>query len=148
MLIHHQVNPQEHVIFTEVCFWKCKCQYLITGLSYGLAPNWWRAITLPELMTTQFTAPSLSLTLPVLKLEYSSQTGSIPLLLMPWFLTSPSHQQPWFWLCKKVARCLSSVRTNSIYLCHFEVSFSDRKCTTPGACLNIKTLSQVWELPC
>ena len=39
------------------------------------------------------------LTLPVLKLEYFWWTMSIPCLLMPWFLASPGHQQPWYWIC-------------------------------------------------
>ena len=34
-------------------------------------------------------------TLQLLKPEYSDQNGSIPWLLMPWLLLTPSHQQPW-----------------------------------------------------
>ena len=36
----------------------------------------------------------------VLGLEYSGTIRSIPLLLMPWLLVSPGHQQPWYWLYK------------------------------------------------
>ena len=32
------------------------------------------------------------------KLEYSRKTGSIPWLMMVWFLTFPSHQQLWYWI--------------------------------------------------
>ena len=32
-------------------------------------------------------------------------TRSISWLLMPWLLTSPGHQQPWYWLCR-VCSCL------------------------------------------
>ena len=28
------------------------------------------------------------------------RNNSIPLLLMPWLLTSPGHQQPKYWLCR------------------------------------------------
>ena len=30
--------------------------------------------------------------------KYSRKTRSIPWLLMPWLLGSPSHQQPWHWI--------------------------------------------------
>ena len=33
-------------------------------------------------------------------LSYPGITKSISWLLMPWLLTSPGHQQPWYWLCK------------------------------------------------
>ena len=32
--------------------------------------------------------------------SYLGLTRSISWLLMPWLLTSPGHQQPWYWLCK------------------------------------------------
>ena len=31
--------------------------------------------------------------------SYLGLTSSISWLLMPWLLTSPGHQQPWYWLC-------------------------------------------------
>ena len=37
------------------------------------------------------------LTLLELWREYSERSRSIPCLLMPWLLTSPGHQQPWYW---------------------------------------------------
>ena len=40
------------------------------------------------------------LTLNVRGPSYLDLTWSISLLLMPWRLTSPGHQQPWYWLCK------------------------------------------------
>ena len=36
-------------------------------------------------------------------------TRSIPWLLMPWLLTSPGQQQPWYWLCR-ICRSWSYVR--------------------------------------
>ena len=38
------------------------------------------------------------LTLNVQGPSYLSLTRSISWLLMPWLLTSPGHQQPWYWL--------------------------------------------------
>ena len=38
------------------------------------------------------------LTLNVRGLIYLGLTRSISWLLMPWLLTSPGHQQPWYWL--------------------------------------------------
>ena len=32
--------------------------------------------------------------------SYLCLIGSISFLLMPWLLTSPGHQRPWYWLCE------------------------------------------------
>ena len=40
--------------------------------------------------------------------------GSIPCLLMPWFVKSPEHQQAWNWLCRTDMYCCS--RVDLIYL--------------------------------
>ena len=40
------------------------------------------------------------LTLNVRGPSYLGLTRSISWLLMPWLLTSPGHQQPWYWLCR------------------------------------------------
>ena len=39
----------------------------------------------------------------------------MPWLLMPWLLTSPGHQQPWYWLCT-IGRFLSFLRKDFNYL--------------------------------
>ena len=39
------------------------------------------------------------LTLNVWGRSYLGLTRSISWLLIPWLLTSPGHQQPWYWLC-------------------------------------------------
>ena len=52
---------------------------------------------------------SLALTLNVRGPSYLGLTGSISWLLMPWLLTSPGHQQPWYWLCR-IGRFLSHLR--------------------------------------
>ena len=39
---------------------------------------------------------------------------------MPWLLTSPGHQQPWYWLCR-IGRSLSYSRRNFKYMCLISV---------------------------
>ena len=55
------------------------------------------------------------LTLNVQGPSYLGLTRSISWLLMPWLLTSPGHQQPWYWLCK-IGRFLSYLRKDFNYL--------------------------------
>ena len=52
--------------------------------------------------------------------SYLGLTKSISWLLMPWLLTSPAHQQPWYWLCR-IGRFLSYLRKDFNYLCHINV---------------------------
>ena len=42
--------------------------------------------------------------------------------LMPWLLTSPGHQQPWYWLCR-IRRSCSYLRKDFKYLCQNRVGF-------------------------
>ena len=42
----------------------------------------------------------LILTLNLWGPSYLGLTRSLSWLLMPWLLTSPGHQQPWYWLCR------------------------------------------------
>ena len=46
---------------------------------------------------------------------YLGFTSSISLLLMPWLLASPWHQQPWYWLCI-IGRFMSYLRNDFNYL--------------------------------
>ena len=62
----------------------------------------------------------MALTLNVRGPSYLGLTRSISWLLMPWLLTSPEHQQPWYWLCK-IGRSLSYSRRNFNYLCLISV---------------------------
>ena len=55
------------------------------------------------------------LTLNVRGPSYLGLTRSISCLLMSWLLTSPGHQQPWYWLCR-IGRFLSYVRKDFSYL--------------------------------
>ena len=52
--------------------------------------------------------------------SYLGLTRSISWLLMPWLLTSPGHQQPWYWQCRK-GRFLSYLRKDFNYLRHSNV---------------------------
>ena len=61
-----------------------------------------------------------NLTLTVRGLSYLGLTRSISRLLMPWLLTSPGHQQPWYWLCR-ICRSWSYFRKDFEYLCHINV---------------------------
>ena len=62
-------------------------------------------------------AALMLLTLWVLSPEYSERSRSIPLLLMSWFLVSPGHKQPQYWLCRTNGS-LSSARKNFNDLYH------------------------------
>ena len=55
------------------------------------------------------------LTLNVRGPSYLGLTRSISWLLMPWLLTSPGHQQLWYWLCI-IDRFLSYLRKDFNYL--------------------------------
>ena len=62
-----------------------------------------------------------NLTLNVWGPNYLGLTRSISWLLMPWLLTSPGHQQPWYWLCR-IGRFLSCVRKDFNYLRRIKVA--------------------------
>ena len=59
---------------------------------------------------------SCYLTLKVRGPSYLGLTRSISWLLMPWLLTSPGHQQPWYWL-NRICRSFSYLRKCFKYLC-------------------------------
>ena len=60
------------------------------------------------------------LTLNVRGPSYLGLTWSISWLLMPWLLTSPGHQEPWYWLYW-ICRFLSYFRKDFKYLCYTNV---------------------------
>ena len=67
--------------------------------------NWhnWHIVCLIDVWSQTITLLSNScilLTLNVRGPSYLGITRSISWLLMPWLLTSPGHQQPWYWLCR------------------------------------------------
>ena len=60
------------------------------------------------------------LTLNVRGPSYLGLTRSISWLLMPWLLTSPGHQQPWYWPCR-ICRSWSYLRKDFKYMCHINM---------------------------
>ena len=60
---------------------------------------------------------SIILTLNVWGPSYLGLTSSISWLLRPWLLTSPGHQQPWYWL-RRICGSWSYMRKDFKYLCH------------------------------
>ena len=58
---------------------------------------------------------AVTLTLNVRGPSYLGLTRSISWLLMPWLITSPGHQQPWYWFCR-IGRFLSYLRKDFNYL--------------------------------
>ena len=62
----------------------------------------------------------IHLTFLVLKLEYTKIHWSISLMLMPWFLVSSGHQQPWYCLCL-IKGLLSSTRKDFNNLYHVSI---------------------------
>ena len=60
------------------------------------------------------------LTLNVRGPSYLGLTRSISWLLMPRLLTSPGHQQPWYWL-SIICRSWSYLMKDFNYLCHINV---------------------------
>ena len=58
--------------------------------------------------------------------SYFGLTRSISRLLMTWLLTSPGHQQPWYWLCR-IGRFLFYLRRISTN-CVVSIWRNDTKC--------------------
>ena len=52
--------------------------------------------------------------------SYLGLTWSVSWPLMLWFLTSPGHQQSWYWLCR-ICRYWFYLRTDFRCLCHMNV---------------------------
>ena len=73
-----------------------------------------------ELLHTSLSHWCVSSLINVRRPSYLGFTRSISWLLMPWLLSSPEHQQPWYWLCR-IGRSLSYLRKDFNYLCHINV---------------------------
>ena len=65
------------------------------------------------------------LTLNVQGPSYLGLTRSISWLMIPWLLTSPGHQQPWYWLCR-ICRSWSCLRLFSTVV--ISIRSNDMKC--------------------
>ena len=64
--------------------------------------------------------PHSLLTLNVRGPSYLGLTRSVSWLLMPWLLTSPGQEQPWYWLCW-ICTSWSYLRKDFKYMCHINV---------------------------
>ena len=73
----------------------CLCKYHIWNIDHDELQTWW-AETLLQVLPCKNT---------LCQMNALVNTRSISWLLMPWLLTSPGHQQPWYWLCR-VCSCL------------------------------------------
>ena len=75
----------------------------------------------PTRMKSSFVPVSnFCLTLNLRGPSYFGLTRSISWLLMPWLLTSPGHQQPWYWL-HRICRSFAYLRKGFKYLCYMNV---------------------------
>ena len=70
---------------------------------------WYMVLTCGHALTLKVRGPS-----------YLGLSRSISWLLMPWLLTSPGHQQPWYWLYR-ICRSFSYLRKCFKYLCQINV---------------------------
>ena len=72
-----------------------------------------------------------------LKPDQCGLTRSIPWFLMPWFLVSPGHQQPWYWLYR-IAWDSTDAKPNTLLAKHFEFYSITQQWHGAGC----------WNLPC
>ena len=63
-------------------------------------PSRWQYGSAPSLRKRKWIIRLHLLTFNVRGPSYLGLTRSISWLPMPWLLTSPGHQQPWYWLCR------------------------------------------------
>ena len=106
--------------FHKKCSWTQSTSYNFTRNAEDLTHimAWCERDVTPLLMHLGHI--SFALTLNVRGPSYLGLTRSISWLMMPWFVTSPGHQQPWYWLCR-LGRSWSYLRKDFKYLCHVNV---------------------------
>ena len=79
-------------------------------------------LSLPQCLQEQALPKSvvIDLTLNMRGPSFLGLTRSISWLLMPWLLTSPEHQQPWYWLYR-ICRSFSYLGKGFKYMCQINV---------------------------
>ena len=77
------------------------------------------------------------LTLNVWGPSYLSLTRSISWLLMPWLLTSPGHQQPWYWLYR-----LCQINVENDIKCKYMFMFPQKNLARKGLSRGFMSSSQ------
>ena len=80
-------------------------------------PRYWPFVTEIHM---KHTLMNWDLTLNVRGPSYLDLTRSMSWLLMPWLLTSPGHQQLWYWLCR-ICSSRSYLGKDVKYLCHINM---------------------------
>ena len=99
-IFHCVLWLKSHILF-EITF---RC----VPSSFMISLHWLRDSSLMlHVLTLNMRGPS-----------YLGLTRSISWLLMPWLITSPGHQQPWYWLSRI---CRSFLRKDFKYLCQINV---------------------------
>ena len=91
-------------------------QLLVNASTFHTFSQWYTIVHSPS----RCSIPSGYSTLNVRGPSYLGLTRSISWLLMPWLLTSPGHQQPWYWL-HRICRYFSYLRKDFKYLCQINV---------------------------
>ena len=79
--------------------------WLVFRLRYALISTQWLVTLVPCVLTLSVRGPS-----------YYGLVRTISWLLMPWLLTSPGHQQLWYWLCR-ICRSWYYLRKDFKYMC-------------------------------
>ena len=90
----------------QAWYWPAKPEYTVSSIT---RVNILLTLRVNILLTLNVRGPS-----------YLGLTRSISWLLMPWLLTSPGHQQPWYWLYG-IFRFFSYLRKCFKYLCQINV---------------------------
>ena len=119
------------VIAITFCTWHNSCDFIpcakfcndmLSNSGVTLKPIFHQWIMMQKSVKVIHTSVSFyilslihALTLNVRGPSYFGLTRSISWLLMPWLLTSPGHQQPWYSLCI-IGRFLSYLRKDLNYL--------------------------------
>ena len=119
--ITHPVLSSPHPILSELCDMAAlNNSVALTSSFMGVWINAACLGSIPVLIRARWSqdktgSNTIFLTLSVQGQSYLGLTRSISWLLMPWLLTSPGHQQPWYWL-HRIGRFLSYLRQDFNYL--------------------------------
>ena len=97
--VYSGTDERKHQSSMSLAFVRGIHRWLVNSPRKG--PVMWNMFPFDEVM--------MVLTLNVRGSSYLGLTRSISWLLMPWLLTSPGRQQPWYWLCR-IGRFLSYLR--------------------------------------
>ena len=113
--------PKPGLTYHQLSLATCTLEQFHRKCSWIQTVKWMRKICFKNYCTSPGGHPGANvLTLNVRGPSYLGLTRSISWLLMPWLLTAPGHQQPWYWLCR-LCMSWSYLRKDFKYLCHINV---------------------------